>query len=163
MEGGGHNTTAPASPNMKVETFQAQITILKMTFFKKEGDLGSLLSNLSFPSNKYMLKLNNRNTRRRSKICSKFAIKTPGGTHWRRSGLFIVNFEHISHLFLVFLSFFIVAFEQVNVSWLRKLNWMLSFLDAKSPSTTITDIIFWDFLILYENFLFTTRETKRDY
>ena len=23
--------------------------------------------------------------------------------HWRRSGVFIVNFEHISHLFLVFL------------------------------------------------------------
>ena len=25
--------------------------------------------------------------------------------HWRRSGVFIVNFEHISHLFLVYLLF----------------------------------------------------------
>ena len=30
---------------------------------------------------------------------------------WRRSSDFIVNFEHISHLFLVFL---IVDFEHVN-------------------------------------------------
>ena len=33
---------------------------------------------------------------------------------WRRSGIFIFNFEHISHLFS---SVSIVAFEQVNVSW----------------------------------------------
>ena len=32
-------------------------------------------------------------------------------TSWRRSGVFIVTFEHISHLFLEF------VFEQVNVSW----------------------------------------------
>ena len=31
--------------------------------------------------------------------------------HQRRSGIFIVNFEHISHLFLVFI------FEQVDVCW----------------------------------------------
>ena len=30
-------------------------------------------------------------------------MKTPE-RHWRRSGVFIVNVEHISHLFLVFLS-----------------------------------------------------------
>ena len=29
--------------------------------------------------------------------------------------------------------------------------------------TTIMDIIFWDFLILYQIFFFTTSETKRDY
>ena len=32
---------------------------------------------------------------------------------WRRSGIFIVNFEYISHHFLVFL----VAFEQINAAW----------------------------------------------
>ena len=32
----------------------------------------------------------------------------------RRSGVFIVNFEHISHIALVFSIF---GFEQVNVSW----------------------------------------------
>ena len=34
--------------------------------------------------------------------------------HWRRSGVLIVNFEHSSHLFILFLLF---EFEQVNVSW----------------------------------------------
>ena len=46
-------------------------------------------------------KVNNRNTRTRSEIYSKLTIKT----FWwsRRSGVFIINFEHISHLVLVFL------------------------------------------------------------
>ena len=51
----------------------------------------------------YLLKVNNRNTRTRCKICSELTIKTPERRHWRRSGVFIVNFEHISHLVLVFL------------------------------------------------------------
>ena len=34
---------------------------------------------------------------------SKLTIETPERRHWRRSGVFIVNFEHISHLVLVFL------------------------------------------------------------
>ena len=33
------------------------------------------------------------------------------------SGVFIVNFEHISHLFL---GVYIIDFEQVNVSWVIK-------------------------------------------
>ena len=52
----------------------------------------------------YLLKNNNRNTRTRCEICSKFTIKTPGRRQWRRSAVFIANFEHISHLALVFLS-----------------------------------------------------------
>ena len=35
-------------------------------------------------------------------ICSKLKIKTPE-LRRRRSGVFIVNFEHISHHFIVFL------------------------------------------------------------
>ena len=35
--------------------------------------------------------------------CSKLTIKTPVRRHWRRSDVFIVNLEHISHLGLVFL------------------------------------------------------------
>ena len=31
------------------------------------------------------------------------AIKTPEQRHWSRSGVFIVNFEHILHLVIVFL------------------------------------------------------------
>ena len=34
---------------------------------------------------------------------SDLTIKTPEGCHWRRSGVFIVNFEDISHLVLMFL------------------------------------------------------------
>ena len=47
-------------------------------------------------------KLNNRNTRTRCEICSKLTKKTPELRHWRRSGVFIVNFELISHHVLVF-------------------------------------------------------------
>ena len=55
------------------------------------------------PAGNYMFKADNRNTRARCEICSKLTIKTPEQRHWRRSGVFIVNFEHISHLALVFL------------------------------------------------------------
>ena len=56
-------------------------------------------------ANIYLLKLEkleNRNTRKRYEICPKLTVKTPERRHWRRS-VFIVNFEHISHHFLVFL------------------------------------------------------------
>ena len=56
-----------------------------------------------FPAGIYLLKVNNRNTRTRCEICSKLTINTPERRHWPRSGVFIVNFEHISHLVLVFL------------------------------------------------------------
>ena len=48
-----------------------------------------------------LLKVNNRNTRVSCEICSKL-IKTQERGHWRHSGVFIVNFENISHLVLVF-------------------------------------------------------------
>ena len=51
----------------------------------------------------YLLKVNNKNTRTRCEICSKLAIKIPERRYWRRSGIFIVNFEHSSHLVPVFL------------------------------------------------------------
>ena len=41
------------------------------------------------PANVYLFKVNNRNSRKKS--------------HWRCSGVFIVNIENISHLALVFL------------------------------------------------------------
>ena len=46
---------------------------------------------------------------------SKVTIKPPKRRQWRYfGGLFIVNFEHMSHLcFTVYM----VNFEQVNVSW----------------------------------------------
>ena len=39
----------------------------------------------------------------RCEICSKLTIKTPERHQRHCSGVFIVNFEHISHLFLVLL------------------------------------------------------------
>ena len=52
----------------------------------------------------YMFKIKNRNTRTRCEICSKLTIKTPEQHNLRRpTGVFIANFEHISHLVLVFL------------------------------------------------------------
>ena len=55
-----------------------------------------------YPAVIYLLKVDNRNTRTKCEICSKSTIKIPV-RRWRRSGIFIVNFEHISHLVLVFL------------------------------------------------------------
>ena len=55
------------------------------------------------PDDIYLLKVNNRSTRARCEICSELTIKTPEGYKRRRSGVLIVNFEHISHFVLVFL------------------------------------------------------------
>ena len=63
---------------------------------------------------KYMLKINNNNTRKSSEICSKLKIKALDERYWRRSGVLILNFERISHLLL---RVFIVDFEQVNGCW----------------------------------------------
>ena len=57
----------------------------------------------SIPVDIYLFKVNNKNTRTRCEICSKLTMKTPERRQWRCSGVFIVNFEHISHLILVFL------------------------------------------------------------
>ena len=54
-------------------------------------------------TNIYLFEVNNRDSRQRSKICSKLTKKTPGRLQWRRSDVFIVNFKHISHVFLRFL------------------------------------------------------------
>ena len=54
------------------------------------------------PPGIYLLKVNNRNTTTWSEICSKLTVKMPEWRHWRRSGVFTVNTEHISHLVLVF-------------------------------------------------------------
>ena len=50
----------------------------------------------------YLLKVNNKNTGTIVEIYSKLTIRTPERSHSHSSGVFIVNFEHISHLVLVF-------------------------------------------------------------
>ena len=54
------------------------------------------------PANIYLHKVNNRNITKRCEIFSKLTIKTLERRR-RRSDTFIVTFEHISRLFLVFL------------------------------------------------------------
>ena len=55
------------------------------------------------PGGIYKLKFNSRITRTRCEICLKLTIKIPEQRQWRRSGVFIFNFEYISHHVLVFL------------------------------------------------------------
>ena len=55
-----------------------------------------LLRQNGVPVGNYMFKVNNRNTKTRCEICSKLTIKTP-------KRVFILNFEHISHVAVVFL------------------------------------------------------------
>lgn len=60
-------------------------------------------------SNKYILKVNTRNTKKSCEICSKLTIKTAKRRHWPFSGVFIANFEYVFYCFCV-------DFEQLNVS-----------------------------------------------
>ena len=55
------------------------------------------------PAWNYMFKDNNSDTRTRREIYSKSTIKTLERHYWRRHGVFIVSFEHILHLVVVFL------------------------------------------------------------
>ena len=57
---------------------------------------------LALPNNS-LLKDNNRNTRKKCEICFKLTIKAPERRLWRLSVIFIVNFQHISHPFVLFL------------------------------------------------------------
>ena len=77
-----------------------------------------------YPAGNYMFKINNRNTRTKCEICTKLTVKTPERRpkliiktperRWprsdvrsvnfgRHSGVFIVNFVHVSHIVLAFL------------------------------------------------------------
>ena len=67
-----------------------------------EGAVNLMRSMTYSPVGIYLLKVNYRNTRTRYEICSKLTINTSERC-WGRSDVFIVNFEHISLLVLVFL------------------------------------------------------------
>ena len=67
----------------------------------------------------------------RCEICSKLTINKPKRRQWRRFGVFIVNFEHISHFCS---SVSIVNFKQVNCRLGLRLLRLLTttYLDCKS-------------------------------
>ena len=53
----------------------------------------------------YLSKVNNRNTKNTSVRCEtylKLTVSTPERRQWYRSGVFIINFQQISHIHLVF-------------------------------------------------------------
>ena len=56
-----------------------------------------------YPNDNYMFKISNRRTRTRCEICSKLTVKILERRQQRRSSIFIVNFERIYYLLLVFL------------------------------------------------------------
>ena len=80
--------------------------ILNKTLFFRDKDC---------PTNISSFKVTNRNTRNGSGICSKLTIKTPKRRHWRRSGIFIVNSEHISYFFPVLL--LLTLNKQILAGW----------------------------------------------
>ena len=91
-----------------------------------------------FPAGIYLVKVNNRNTRTRYEICSKLTIKIPERRHWRRSGIFIVNFKHISHLVLVFLLLTLNMYLPAGLLALTK-----SIQSEKSGRYFLTIHLFW--------------------
>ena len=66
-----------------------------------------------YPTGIYLFRANNKYTRPLSKNCSKLIIKIPERRHQSRSGVFIVNFKHISPIVLMFAV--CIVFEQVLV------------------------------------------------
>ena len=76
------------------------VTILFQTIFS----FLCIIKISTFPAGNHMFKVNSRKTRTKCEVKTiKLTIKTPQRRHWRRSGVFIVKFKHISRLVLVFL------------------------------------------------------------
>ena len=49
----------------------------------------------------FLVSDNNRNTKKKYEVSLQLTIKTPEGRYQKRYGVFIVDFEHISHLVLL--------------------------------------------------------------
>ena len=77
-----------------------------------------------------MIKVNNRNTTTRYEICSKLTIKAPERRHWRRSGVFIVDWTY----FTPCASVSIVNLEHVNADWEISRMWIA--LNERSEKNT---------------------------
>ena len=56
-----------------------------------------------FPANIYLFKMTTETLEEKRELCSKLTTKTREPFQCRRSGVFIANFEHISHICQVFL------------------------------------------------------------
>ena len=68
-----------------------------------------------YPANIYLIKFNNRNTRKKCEICPKLAMKTSEQSHVNDVDLVLLLLT--LNIFHTFSSFSIVDFAQVNISW----------------------------------------------
>ena len=68
----------------------------------------------------YLFKGSDVSTRTLCEICSHLRIKTPERRHWRRSGVFIVNFEHVSPIFLMFILLILNNWMSFGFDTMRK-------------------------------------------
>ena len=84
------------------------------------------------PANIYLFKVNNEIIKAMCETCSKSTIKTLDQRQWNCSGAFVVNFDHISRFFLVFLllrlSMYLFAGKDDNILLLPNLR---CFFEAK--------------------------------
>ena len=65
--------------------------ICLLTIFVKISIIYDIVLNIPLPASIYLLKVNNRNNRKRCKICSTLTIKTPERRQWPRYDVFMVN------------------------------------------------------------------------
>ena len=96
-------------PNMRSENGKKKLTVRNLCDYLTD-------LNTDIPSGNYIFKVNNRNTRARCEICSKLQ------RHKRRSGVFLVNLEYVSHLGLVFLLLTLIRQMPAVILDNRKIN-----------------------------------------
>ena len=121
------NTWRLHTKKKSLSNTQVRKNVSSFKNFSKEKEGASLIRNLTIervdifvsviqlktiPSNIYLFKVNKRNKRKSCEICSELTIKT-SERGWRRSGVVIVHYEHLSHLLF---RVFVVDFEQVNAT-----------------------------------------------
>ena len=86
---------------MKNLTFsESTISLLWIKIIARNSGLSCVKT---WPTIIYLIKVSNRNIRKRREICSKWTKKAPERRQWRLLGLLNLFFENISNLFLVFL------------------------------------------------------------
>ena len=81
--------------------------------------------------------MNNRNTRKSCEICSQLTLKTPERRQRLHSDVCIGNFEHISHLVLVFLLLTSSIFFFLLGLYFKILEVIYLALSAPIPTQTI--------------------------
>ena len=86
----------------------------KLKYEVKDKNILFHTANKYWPTNIYLFKVNKKNIGKRCEIFSVLTIKTPDWRKWCHYAVFILNFEHILHIFPVF----IVSFEKVKVCWI---------------------------------------------